>query len=58
LEEIKTLDGLENERQLAGEERDKRDQLKVGLEKVAYMQEVSWRQKSMATWLKVGEHNT
>jgi hypothetical protein len=29
LEEIKTLDGLEDERQLAGKERDKRDQLKV-----------------------------
>jgi hypothetical protein len=41
LEEIKTLDGLEDERQLAGEERDKREHLKVDLEKVVFMQEIS-----------------
>jgi hypothetical protein len=58
LEEIQTLDGLEDERQLAGEERVKRDQLKVDLEKVAYMQEISWRKKLRATWLKEGDHNT
>jgi hypothetical protein len=41
LEEIKTLDGLEeDESQLAEQERDKRHQLKVDLGKVASMQEV------------------
>ncbi|XP_062176082.1 uncharacterized protein LOC133881144 [Alnus glutinosa] len=58
LEEIKTFEGLEDERQLAWEERDKREQLKVDLEKVLCMQEISRRQKSRSTWLKEGDRNT
>jgi hypothetical protein len=52
LEEIQTLDGLEEDRKLAVEERVRRDKAKTDLAEVALMQEISWRQKSMATWLK------
>jgi hypothetical protein len=32
--------------------------MKEELENVALMQEVSWRQKFKATWLKEGDHKT
>jgi hypothetical protein len=49
LKEIQSLDHLE-------EERVRRAKTKAELENVALMQNVSWRQKSKATWLK-GDHN-
>jgi len=57
LAEIQTLDLLQEDRPLA-EEIVKRDLLKVDVEKVVLMQEVSWRPKTRATWLKEGDHNT
>jgi len=39
-------------RELVEEER-VREKVKTELEKVALMQEISWRQKSRATWLKI-----
>jgi hypothetical protein len=43
LEEIQVLDGLEDERELVEEERVRRETEKTDLEKVALMQEISWR---------------
>jgi hypothetical protein len=58
LEEIQTLDGLEEERELAADERARIEKAKNDLAEVTLMQEISWRQKSMAIWLKEGDHNT
>jgi hypothetical protein len=52
--EIQVLDGLEKERLLVEEERVRRAKAKIGLENVALLREISWRQKSRATWLKKG----
>jgi len=58
LEEIQTLGGSEEERELAANERDRKEKAKNDLAKVALMQEICWRQKSRATWLKEGDNNT
>jgi hypothetical protein len=58
LEEIQVLDGLEEERSLVKEERVRRAKAKTDLENDVLMQEVSWRLKSRATWLKEEDHNT
>jgi hypothetical protein len=58
LEEIQSLDQLEEERYLVEEERVKRAKAKAYLENVVHMQEVSWRQKLRATCLKDWDHNT
>jgi hypothetical protein len=56
LEEIQNLDDLEEEQELATDERDRKEKAKYDLAEVALTQEISWRQKS--TWLKEGDHNT
>jgi hypothetical protein len=53
MEEIQSLNLLEEERPLVDEEIVKRALLKVVL-----MQEVCWGQKSRVTWLKERDHNT
>jgi hypothetical protein len=58
LEEIQTLDDLKEERELATDERDRKENATNDLAKVALMQEISWRKKSRATWLKEGDNNT
>jgi hypothetical protein len=58
LEEIQSLDGFEEERELAAKERVRKEKAKNDLAEVALMQEISWRQKSMAIWLKEGDNHT
>jgi hypothetical protein len=58
LEEIQTLDGLKEERELAANERARIEKAKNDLAEVALMQKINWRQKSRAIWLKEGDHNT
>jgi hypothetical protein len=52
------LDEVEDSRPLSIEERGRKEQLIVGLEKVILMDEISWRQKSRALWLKEGDKNS
>jgi hypothetical protein len=55
--ELQFLDGKENESSLSDEECLRQEECKIELEKVAHMEEVSWRQKSRVLWLKEGEDN-
>jgi hypothetical protein len=56
--ELQLLDEKESESSLSDEERLRREECKLELEKVAHMEEVSWRQKSRVLWLKEGNNNT
>jgi len=56
MEEILDYLKEEKERSLVENERIRRAKAKADLESVAFMQEVSWRQKSITTWLKEGDH--
>jgi hypothetical protein len=58
LEEIQSLDGSEVERELAAKERVRKEKAKNDLAEVALMQEISWRHKSRAIWLKEGDNST
>ncbi len=51
MEEIQSLDHLEDERSFIEYKRVTRAKAKVDLENVALMLEVSWRLKSKGTWL-------
>jgi hypothetical protein len=55
---LQFLDGKESESSLSDEERLRREECKIELEKVVHMEEVSWRQKSRVLWLKEGDNNT
>lgn len=57
LEDLQSLDYLEEERPLVEKEKVRRAKVKIDLEDDALLQEVSWRQKSKVTWLK-GDNNT
>jgi hypothetical protein len=57
MEEIPSLDYLEEDICLIEEKRISRAKVKADLENVALVQGGSWRQKSKENWLKEGDHN-
>ena len=58
LEEIRELDSFQGDRGLDEEEKRKKMLLSMELEKILLGEEISWRQKSRALWLKEGDKNT
>ena len=55
---LRELDGVADLRPLSDEEKGKRELLTTNLEKVILMDEICWRQKSRALWLKEGDKNS
>lgn len=55
---INKSDQLEENRSLSVEERNYKDSTKAELEKLILDEEISWRQKSKAIWIKEGGRNT
>jgi hypothetical protein len=56
--ELEALDLKESLTSLSDEERIRREDCKLELEKVAQLEEVSWRKKSRVLWLQEGDNNT
>ena len=56
--DLRDLDEVADSRPLSMVERGKREHITIGLEKVILMEEICWRQKSHALWLKEGDKNS
>uniref|UniRef100_A0A2N9J257 Reverse transcriptase domain-containing protein n=1 Tax=Fagus sylvatica TaxID=28930 RepID=A0A2N9J257_FAGSY len=52
------LDAVADTRHLTGEELNNRVRIVADLERTSLLEEISWRQKSRALWLKEGDKNT